>query len=112
MSTPELKQAILIKMNRRDMILLGFPAVSASAWAQNNDNSIRPEPARGQRQDLDLVKAFVQAGHGDENLPKVKEYLAYNPKLVYASWDWGGGDWETALGGASHIGSRQMARYL
>jgi ankyrin repeat protein len=61
---------------------------------------------------LELVKGFVQAGHGDQNIAKVKEYLARDPKLIYASWDWGGGDWETALGGASHTGSRQMARYL
>jgi ankyrin repeat protein len=73
---------------------------------------MRPEPDRGARQDLDLVKAFVAAGHSDKNLDRVKEHLSQNPKLVYASWDWGGGDWETALGGAAHTGSRQMARYL
>jgi ankyrin repeat protein len=38
--------------------------------------------------------------------------LVRDPKLVYASWDWGGGDWETGLGGASHVGSRKMARFL
>jgi ankyrin repeat protein len=42
----------------------------------------------------------------------VKDYLSQQPRLIYAAWDWGGGDWETALGGASHTGSRQMARYL
>jgi ankyrin repeat protein len=73
---------------------------------------VRPEPQRGQRQDLDLVKAFVVAGHADRNLARVKEYLSQDPKLVLATWDWGGGDWETALGGASHTGSREMARYL
>lgn len=111
---PDLRgpQAILNQMNRRNMISLALPAASAFAWVQDKNKPIRPEPDRGQRQDLDLVKAFVQAGHLDANLPKVEEYLEHNPKLVYASWDWGGGDWETALGGASHIGSRQMARYL
>lgn len=38
--------------------------------------------------------------------------LDRDPKLVYAAWDWGGGDWETGLGGASHVGSRKMARFL
>src|SRR5580700_7626770 len=32
--------------------------------------------------------------------------------LVYAARDWGGGDWETALGGASHTGHREIALYL
>ena len=29
-----------------------------------------------------------------------------------AAWDWGGGDWETGLGAASHMGRRQIALYL
>ena len=29
-----------------------------------------------------------------------------------AAWDWGAGDWETGLGGASHVGNRNIARYL
>lgn len=68
------------------------------------------EPVRGPRQNLDLVFAFVQAGHG--NLPKLKELTAQNPALVRAGWDWGDGDWETALGGAAHIGHRDCARFL
>jgi hypothetical protein len=60
--------------------------------------------------DLKLVSAFVIAGHF--NLPRVKELLAQEPALVFASWDWGGGDWETALGGASHTGQSKIAKYL
>lgn len=29
-----------------------------------------------------------------------------------AAWDWGAGDWETALGGASHMGRKEIAEYL
>jgi ankyrin repeat protein len=38
--------------------------------------------------------------------------VAQEPNLVLASWDWGGGDWETALGGASHTGHREIAEFL
>lgn len=38
--------------------------------------------------------------------------LAETPKLINAAWDWGGGDWETALGGAGHVGSRECAEFL
>jgi len=31
------------------------------------------------------------------------------PKAV---WDWGFGDWESALGAASHVGNREIAEYL
>jgi ankyrin repeat protein len=61
---------------------------------------------------LDLVASFVGSAHKDANLDKVTAMLIRDPKLVYASWDWGGGDWETGLGGASHVGSRKMARFL
>ena len=67
-------------------------------------------PDRGPRLDNDLVREFVGAGHG--NLDKVKEMLAQQPALINATWDWGGGDWETALGGASHMGNQPIAEYL
>lgn len=58
----------------------------------------------------DLVKEFVIAGHGD--LPKVKEMLAARPGLLNAAWDWKEGDFETAIGGAGHIGDTEVANYL
>lgn len=60
--------------------------------------------------DSKLVFEFVSAGHGD--LAKVKAMLREEPALINASWDWGGGDWESALGGAAHMGSREVAEYL
>lgn len=67
-------------------------------------------PDRGPRLDNDLVREFVIAGHA--NLEKVKEMLAQQPALLNATWDWGAGDWETALGGASHMGNHAIAEYL
>lgn len=58
----------------------------------------------------ELVKEFVIAGHG--KFDRVKELLAEQPKLLNACHDWGGGDWESALGGAAHTGSREIAEYL
>lgn len=57
-----------------------------------------------------MVQDFVMFGHGD--LPMVKKLLELEPALLNAAVDWGGGDWETALGGASHIGSREVAEFL
>lgn len=53
--------------------------------------AIRPEPKRGPRQDLDLVASFVGLAHKDRNLNQVADMVSRDPKLVYASWDWGGG---------------------
>ena len=67
-------------------------------------------PERPPPLDVDRVRAFVIAGHGD--LEAVRAALDDEPGLVNASWDWGGGDWETALGGASHMGERELALFL
>ncbi len=32
--------------------------------------------------------------------------------LVYGFVDWGGGDWESALGGASHMGNEPSLSFL
>ena len=56
------------------------------------------------------VQAFVSNAHGD--LDGVQSLLAEEPRLVNAAWDWGGGDWETALGAAAHMGRRQTALFL
>lgn len=60
--------------------------------------------------DAELVQAFVGNAHGD--LDRVKELLDQEPKLVNAAWDWGGGDWETGLGAAAHMGRKDIALYL
>ncbi len=57
-----------------------------------------------------MVQDFVMYGHGD--LPMVKKLLQKEPALLNATVDWGGGDWESALGGASHIGHKETIHYL
>lgn len=57
-----------------------------------------------------LVQEFVANAHGDLN--RVTVLLEQEPMLINAAWDWGGGDWETALGAASHMGRRDIALYL
>ena len=58
----------------------------------------------------DLVKEWVGKAHSD--LARVKELFAQEPRLLNASWDWGGGDFESALEAAGHVGNREIARFL
>ena len=60
--------------------------------------------------DPDVVRDFVANAHG--NLAHVEELLEQEPALVNAAWDWGGGDWETGLGAASHVGRKDIALFL
>jgi hypothetical protein len=53
---------------------------------------------------------MVSNAHGD--LDFVREALAEDPTLANAAWDWGDGDWESALGAAGHMGRRDIAEIL
>ncbi len=57
-----------------------------------------------------LVQDFVIYAHTD--LEMVKKLLDKEPALVNAFMDWGGGDWESGLGAAAHMGNRDMAGLL
>lgn len=59
---------------------------------------------------VELVREFVGAAHFD--LDRVKELLEQEPGLLHAAMNWRAGDWETALGAASHVGRRDIAEYL
>jgi hypothetical protein len=104
-------------VSRRSIIQGGMLMAAATIATSSLQSQDQPQPQpqtkipdRGPRLDADLVREFVIAGHG--NLDKVKEMLAQQPALLNATWDWGSGDWETALGGASHMGNAPIAEYL
>ena len=58
----------------------------------------------------DVVRDFVGASHG--RTARVRELIAKQPALANAAWDWGWGDWETAIGAASHVGNVEIAELL
>jgi hypothetical protein len=109
-------------MNRRSFIASSFSAsavLGAGVFGFAQDPSVAtpptplartPELKRPPALDPESVRTFVAAGHRD--LPKIKELLAKEPKLINASLDLGGGDWESALGAASHVGNRAIALHL
>lgn len=87
--------------------LLGASAIGG---AQAADPAAAPVPANFPAFEPGLAKEMVGVSHG--NIERVRELLEVNPALAKASWDWGYGDWETAIGAASHVGNREMAALL
>lgn len=57
-----------------------------------------------------LVQDFVIYAHSD--LSMTRKLLDKDATLVNAFMDWGAGDWESALGGASHMGRHDIVRFL
>ena len=56
------------------------------------------------------VRQFVNDAHSD--FGSVRRLLELQPTLINAAWDWGAGDWETALGAAAHMGRCDIALHL
>ena len=96
-------------MNRKrfltQAILTGTGSILTLPVIARNRHSLEGDPLP-----TDKVKQFVIAGHG--NFDEVKKMLAEFPTLLYATWDWGNGDFETALEGAGHVGNKEIANYL
>jgi len=57
-----------------------------------------------------IVEEFVNKAHSDKDL--VMTMLEEHPTLLNAAHDWGSGDFETALGAASHVGYKELVTYL
>jgi hypothetical protein len=95
---------------RTFLAMTPMPALAAAAHAAQaggRDAALGPAfPSH----DPALAREMVSVAHG--NVARVRELLAQRPALANATWDWGYGDWESALGAASHVGNREIAGLL
>lgn len=81
-------------------LALALPFLVRGKQAQD-----KPAPLNGE-----LVKEFVGASHG--KFDRVKELLENEPQLLHASHDWGGGDFESGIEAAGHVGNKEIASFL
>lgn len=77
---------------------------SATGLAQQVKQD-KPAPLK-----LEVVKEFVGVCHS--NLDRVKEMLGNDHLLLHSSYDWGGGDFESGIEAAGHVGNKDIAAFL
>jgi hypothetical protein len=94
----------MFNQTRRIFIGSAAGAIAAAPGALAQALEVRPQLKS------ELVKEYVSKSHGD--LESVRLLSKQEPMLLRASWDQGGGDWETGLGAASHMGRRDIAHFL
>src|ERR1043166_864038 len=82
--------------------LLPAQAALASAPVATPPDAFPQHPA-------EMVREVVLVSHFNEK--RLRELVDGRPALARAAYDWGFGDWETALGAASHMGNRPIAEY-
>lgn len=58
----------------------------------------------------EIVKEFVGVCHG--KIDRAKEMLENDHLLLHVSFDWGGGDYESGIEAAGHVGNKEIAAYL
>lgn len=103
--------------SRRDFlgVAYGLPLVGGLSFLEVPQSDGKGLPVNGlpdafPRQDPAVAREIVGVSHA--NLVRVKELVSARPALARAAWDWGYGDWETALGAASHVGNKEIAAVL
>lgn len=93
-------------MSDRRQFIAGMVAVGALS----TNRLVAGQDEEPKKLDSKMVGQFVAKSHGD--METVKSLLGKEPALVNCAWDWGGGDWETGLGAASHVGRKEIANLL
>lgn len=104
---------VVLKSSVFGMLVACIPNLVYSSEAVGFANELGEKPKLPSRYpsiDDDLVAETVGVSHF--NLDRLKELVGTRPELSRATWDWAFGDWETALGAASHVGRRDIALYL
>ncbi|HYF29486.1 MAG TPA: hypothetical protein VD993_00055 [Chitinophagaceae bacterium] len=85
-------------------------AKNSSPVASNNGISDESQHDRYPAIKLEIASEVVGVSHF--NLDRLKELVDPRPELAKAEWDWGFGDWESAIGAASHVGRKDIVDYL
>jgi ankyrin repeat protein len=70
-----------------------------------------PAPEGLPQLSAELVKDWIVKAH-QRKIDVMKGLLEREPALLQSSWDWGAGDFESAIQAAAHTGSRDMALFL
>ena len=107
-----ISRRILIKSGMFGMLAAAVPNVlyAKSIMEIREDGPKDPVFHRYPSIDDAIVNEMVSVSHF--NFDRVKELVTGRPELARATWDWAFGDWETALGAASHVGRRDIANFL
>ena len=97
------------------MMLAGFvpkSGFSHTGGEEKHSSMLSPGLPHDRYPAIPLSVASEVVGVAHFNLERLKELVDPRPELAKATWDWGFGDWESALGAASHVGRRPIAEFL
>jgi hypothetical protein len=90
---------------KNSLAIAGIAILPTSTIFAQEKQQEKPAPLN-----IETVKEFVGASHG--KFDRVKQMLEENHLLLHCSYDWGGGDFESGIEAAGHVGNKEIATYL
>ncbi len=99
-----------LRTRREALIAGGALFALPSAWARAEPAEDRALHSAFPLQDPALVAETVGKSHFD--FERVKALVSQRPELAKGAIDWGFGDWESAIGAASHVGRHNIVELL
>jgi len=108
-----ISRRVLVKSSVLGVISVSFNNVLFGKGILSTIEGNRPNVKESERYPAiseELANEVVAFSHFDLN--KLKALVDKRPELANAAWDWGFGDWETAIGAASHVGRNDIITYL
>jgi hypothetical protein len=101
----ETRSANFSRQNFLQYSFMGAAGLLLPTFATAQTQQEKPAPLK-----LEVVKEFVGASHG--KFDRTKEMLENDHLLLHASHDLGGGDFESGIEAAGHVGNKEIANYL
>jgi hypothetical protein len=97
-------------LNRSRFIKTTLASAAALFLPPSLMNAQQQEPQKPPQIKLEIVKEFVGVSHG--KFDRMKEMIDNDHLLLHVSYDWGGGDYESGIEAAGHVGNKEIATYL
>ncbi len=104
-----ISRRLVVKSTVFGALFVSIPQLLSARKISTLDDKI-PENKRYPAIAESVVSQVVGLAHFD--LEKLKILVNARPELAKATWDWGFGDWETAIGAASHVGRKDIIDFL
>jgi len=105
---------MLVKSSALGLLAASVPNIlySNNILSLNSDNDVYDAPPHERYPAIQWEIASETVGVSHFNLDRLKQLVDPRPEIAKAEWDWGFGDWESAIGAASHVGRKDIVDYL
>ncbi len=107
---PQMTRRVAVKSSLFGLLAVSLPRVVRARELEPMPQEGPEIPDRYPSIDDAIVAEVVGVSHFD--LDRLRQLVDPRPELARATWDWSFGDWESALGAASHVGRRDIVEYL